>query len=72
MQHEGLDCCDGSGDVRPFLMSAPLLETLLTRCFIGGLAAAHSLEDSLNKDSELGLDEGLRLFKDRIWKLFAS
>ena len=36
MQHKGLHCCDGSGGVRPFLMSVPPFEALLTRCFIGG------------------------------------
>jgi len=37
LQHEGLDCCCGSGGVRPFLLRAPLLEAPLTRCFIGVL-----------------------------------
>jgi hypothetical protein len=35
VQHEGLDSFSGSGGVRLFLMSAPLLEAPLTRCFIG-------------------------------------
>src|SRR6266849_2162507 len=40
LQHKGLNCCDGSGGVRPCLMSVPPLEALLTRCFIGGSASA--------------------------------
>ena len=39
MQHEGLDCCYRSRNVRLSLMSALLLEAPLNRCFIGDAQA---------------------------------
>jgi hypothetical protein len=42
LQHEGLDCCCGSGGVRPFFLRAPLREAPLTRCFIGGFKGTWS------------------------------
>jgi len=36
VQHKGLDGCSRSRNVRLSLMSTPLLEALLIRCFIGG------------------------------------